>query len=326
MRTSTAAVIRLASLSLLFACADDRELPLAVEMPALDRSGAGEWSAPVNLGAPVNSAANEFNATLSPDGHSLYFNSPNRPGGLGAGDIWVAQRDCDNCPWHAPVNLSVINTEFTDATPNISDDGHLLFFSSNRPGGFGDSDIWLSRRDDPRDDFGWGPPVNLGAEINGPESETNPAFLLGINPSVGNLYFQRGTGPTFGIDLYVASVKRDGRVVEPADIVPELSVAGANDGGPSLSRDARVVYFWSFGPTRPGISPLSDIWFSTREHVRDQWSAPRPVGAPISTPEGGTIQPSLSKDGRTLVFISTRPGGLGGQDIWMSTRIDDRDD
>lgn len=326
MRTSTATVVRLAILPAILACARDRQLPLAAGTPSLHRFDAAEWSAPVNIGAPVNSTANEFNATLSPDGHSLYFNSPNRPGGIGAGDIWVAQRECRDCPWNTPVNLTVINTEFTDATPSISDDGHLLFFSSNRPGGFGDSDIWMSRRDNPRDDFGWAPPVNLGEEINSPLPDMSPEYLLGIDPGAGNLYFQRGNQPTFGADLYVASVKRDGSVLQPAVIVPELSVAGANDGGPTLSRDGRVIYFWSFGPGRPGISPLSDLWFSTREHVRDPWSPPRPVGAPISTTEGGTIQPSLSKDGRTLVYISTRPGGLGGQDIWMSTRINDRED
>ena len=325
MRRSPGTLIRLCVLPVLFGCANDRELPLAVEPPTFSRFSDAEWSEPVNLGAPVNSAANEFNATLSPDGHSLYFNSPNRPGGLGGGDIWVARRDCRDCPWNAPVNLTVINTEFTDATPSISDDGHLLFFSSNRPGGSGDSDIWVSRRTDPRDDFGWEAPVNLGPEINSAMAEMSPEFLLGINPGEGNLYFQRGNGPTFGIDLYVASVKRDGDVLAPAAIVPELSIAGANDAGPSLSRDGRVMYFWSFGPTRPGISPLSDLWVSTREHVRDPWSPPVPVGAPISTPDGGTIQPSLSKDGRTLLYVSTRPGGFGGQDIWMSTRVDGRE-
>ena len=321
MRTPVASLARLAVAPVLLACAGDRELPSAPETPSLHLSAA-EWSEPANLGAPVNSSANEFNATLSPDGHSLYFNSPNRPGGIGGGDIWVARRDCLDCPWSAPENLSVINTEFTDATPSISDDGHLLFFSSNRPGGFGDSDIWLSRRDDPRDDFAWSPPVNLGTGINSSLSEMSPDFLLGIDPHAGNLYFHRGNGPTFGVDLYVASIRRNGEIINAAELVPELSVEGANDAAPSLRRDGRVIYFWSFGPTRLGISPLSDLWFSTREHVRAPWSSPRPVGAPISTPAGGTIQPSVSKDGRTLLYISTRPGGLGGQDIWMSTRID----
>ena len=311
----------LAALIAVLACGTDgAELPTATEAPNLHRLDRAEWSEPVNL--EINSSANDFNPSLSPDGHSLYFNSPNRPGNTtpGVGDIWVAQRDCPTCPWNEPLNLSVINTEFTDATPKLSDDGHLLFFASNRPGGSGGNDIWVSRRSDPRDDFDWEPPVNLGPEINSPLGDENPEFVSGIDPRVGTLYFQRGPGPTFGVDLYVASVTRRGRVLRSATVIPELSVANANDGGPSISRDGRVIYFWSFGPGRPGLA-TGTLFFATRRGHRDPWSEPEPLAIPPNSIAGGAIQPNLSKDERTLFFISMRPGGKGGQDIWMSTRL-----
>ena len=130
-----------------------------------------DWSAPVNLGAPVNSSAGEMNAALSPDELSLYFTS-NRAGGLGGTDIWVSQRDCNTCPWQTPVNLGApMNSASADAGPRLSIDGHLLFFQSDRPGGQGSIDIYVSRRNNPNDDSSWGDPVNLGTGVNTADAE-----------------------------------------------------------------------------------------------------------------------------------------------------------
>src|SRR3954469_21771204 len=90
---------------------------IPVTFVALVASGAasGErqcdtaWSEPVNLGPPVNSAGFDTAATLSPNGLSLYFVSI-RAGGVGLTDIWVSQRDCADCAWQEPVNLSMVNS------------------------------------------------------------------------------------------------------------------------------------------------------------------------------------------------------------------------
>ncbi|MGH2669395.1 MAG: hypothetical protein ACRDH5_09830, partial [bacterium] len=58
---------------------------------------------------------------------------------------------------------------------------------------------------------------------------------------------------------------------------------------------------------------------STRRTVHDVWSAPENLAAPLNS-TAFDQQPSLSRDGRTLLFASDRPGGIGGTDIWMSTR------
>jgi hypothetical protein len=135
-----------------------------------------EWSAPVNLGA-VNSPFNEQNAFLSKDELTLYLTS-NRPGGLGDLDIWVSQRASVDSPWPPPVNLGPpINTPAADFAPNLSVDGHLLFFSSARPSGQGGPDVYVSRRSDPNDDFAWEDPVNVGAPINTADAENAPFYL-----------------------------------------------------------------------------------------------------------------------------------------------------
>ena len=89
----------------------------------------GGWTAPVNMGAPLNTAAFENAPELSRDGLALYFAS-NRPGGVGSVDIYVSRRACTDasdalCGWGEPVNLGPnVNTTALDGGPHLSRDGH----------------------------------------------------------------------------------------------------------------------------------------------------------------------------------------------------------
>src|SRR5207249_11075222 len=108
----------------------------------------GDWSAPVNLGPVVNSAASELGPALSADGLSLYI-SVTKSGGFGGNDIWVSQRPTVSDAWGAPVNLgATINTVSTEFVPAFSEDGHRMFFASDRAGGSGGQDIYQSYRAD----------------------------------------------------------------------------------------------------------------------------------------------------------------------------------
>jgi hypothetical protein len=153
MRAAPGVLASLVPLALLFGCSAESDQPvLGLQAHSFANS---EWSELVNLGAPVNSDGDELHATLSPDGLSLYFNST-RVGGLGAADIWVSRRACLECSWEGPANLGpLINSSRGEGGPNLSVDGHLLFFHSGRPGGRGAADIYVSRRADPKDDLGW---------------------------------------------------------------------------------------------------------------------------------------------------------------------------
>jgi len=316
----THAGISAIALALLVACSTEppTESNGLIREPRFHSFAKSEWSAPVNLGPIVNSAANDNAPALSKDELSLYFLS-DRPGGAGANDIWVARRACVDCPWQAPVNLTVINTAFGESGPDLSIDGHLLFFVSNRPGGHGAGDIWVSRRADPKDDFGWGPPTVLGSGVNTPDGEGGPEYLQSAEDGAANLYFFRGLLPPFAADIYYAAVKKDGETLGPAVLVTELSVPGANDASPTVRTDGREIYFWSFGPGRPGALGGGDLFVSTRRSVHDPWSPPEMLGVPLNT-TFGEIGPELSVDGRTLVFVSNRPGGFGAFDLWMSIR------
>src|SRR5712692_5930804 len=80
-----------------------------------------------------------------------------------------------NSEWSEPVNLgAVVNSNVLDAAPTLSKDGLSLYLTSNRPGGFGGNDLWVSHRD--CEDCAWGTPVNLGPVINSPAIENRASL------------------------------------------------------------------------------------------------------------------------------------------------------
>ena len=278
------------------------------------RCGFG-WSAPVSLGTTINTPANEQGPTLSEDGLSLYFGS-DRAGGSGAFDIWVAERACRDCPWQAPVNVgSAINGTGSESGPGLSADGHLLFFTSTRTGGAGGQDLYVSYRADVHDTFGWGPPSSVGSEVNTAANEAGLEFLPSVDGDAPRIYFNRG--PAGGAsDIYVVPATPDGHASGPAVPVAEINDPIATDQGTTVRGDGRELVFFS---TRPGGLGGNDLWTATRVRVRDAWSRPQNVGTNVNSPAADQ-QPSLSSDGRTLVFASSRSTSLGGTDIYISTR------
>jgi len=275
-----------------------------------------EWSAPANLGPAINSSSNEQNATLSRDGLSLYLTS-DRPGGFGGLDIWVSNRASLESSWNTAVNLGpTINTSGADFAPNLSTDGHLLFFASVRAGGLGNSDVYLSQRSDVQNDFGWGSPT-LVAGVSSPDFDNAPMYRETVEESPVNFYFNRGVLALNQGEIYSAGLQRDGEVSSPPMPVVELNAPGANDAAPSVRRDGKEVFFFS---NRIGTAGAADIWTSTRASVHSPWSEPVNVGTSVNS-AAGDVTPSLSFDGRILIFGSSRPGGIGGNDIWMSTRF-----
>jgi hypothetical protein len=290
----------------------------------LEASKIPMWSAPVNLGAEVNSAFEDLAPHLSSDGLALYFAS-SRPDSLGGEDLWVSRRSSPHGAWGPATNLGpAINTAANERSPALSRNRRLLFFATDRPGGSGGYDIWLSWRADPGDDSAWQPPVNLGTGINTAATDAGPSFLEGADgrhdhrgrwrPLIPQLFIasNRPGGPG-GLDIYLASVP--GGWGGPPIVVGELSSPQA-DLTPTVRRDGLEIIIAS---GRPGTIGGFDLWQSFRRSIREPWSAPANLGPLVNT-ESLEAFPSLAFDGRTLVFQSTRPGGFGGSDLYMSTR------
>lgn len=269
------------------------------------------WSTPANLGPTVNSAFVEFTPEISADELSLYFSS-NRPGGSGSNDLWVSRRGAVDASWGTPFNLGpVINSSGNDGAPHLSRDGHRLFFTSNRAGGQGDNDVWLSWREDVNDDLAWQAPVNLGSGING------PGFEAGASLWGRELYYTSDVGVAGPLDIYLSLVAEGGDF-GPGVLVTALSSVAGHDLRPSISFDGLEIFLSS---DRPGSTAGSqDIWRSHRLPDRT-WSTPVSLGPAVNS-GFQEQQPALSKDGRRLFFASNRPGGSGAIDIYVVERLE----
>jgi hypothetical protein len=164
------------------------------------------WGASVNLGPVVNGPLHVFRPCISHDGLSLFFGA-NRVGGLGNDDLWVTARATTDNLWQESVNLgSTVNSPAQEGAPSISADGLALFFSGyalepHRAGGFGNADIWMTRR--PTVSDLWGSPVNLGPPIN----TSSYDFLPSISADGSTLYFMSDRPGGYGNwDLWEAPV------------------------------------------------------------------------------------------------------------------------
>jgi outer membrane protein OmpA-like peptidoglycan-associated protein len=155
------------------------------------------WEVMKSAGSPLNTSDNEGAQTLSGDGRYMVFTACNRKDGLGRCDLYFTVKEGDK--WSTPRNIgSPVNTKYRETQPSLSSDGRTLYFSSDRPGGTGLHDIWVSTRNE---NDQWLPPENLGNTVNTRGIEMSPF----IHPDNRSLYFSSdghlGLG---GYDLFVA--------------------------------------------------------------------------------------------------------------------------
>ena len=284
------------------------------------------WSIPVNL-ASLNSPATDGCPAISRDGLSLYFAS-SRAGGAGGLDLYVTHRESLEDDWGTSENLGpTLNTASDKFCPGLSTDGHLLFFASNRPGGCGGRDIYVSRRQNKREDFGdrgWGAPQNLGCVLNSVKDEFGANYSE--SGGVATLYFNSNRdGGSGGQDIYAATRADDDAFGMPTFEAPapiaELNTA-SNDQQPAMRRDGLEVIFAS---DRAGGSGALDLWVATRASTSDPWTTPQNLGATVNS-SAADQRPALSWNGTELYFGSTRsrlqPDGtvVNDQDLYVSKR------
>ena len=172
----------------------------------------GQWSKPLNFGKPVNTSNNNGIASFTGDGQYVVCGRCNEPDGFGSCDIYGAKLSGIN--WSTPINLGGhINTSKWDAQVSISADGKTLVWASNREGGYGEQDLWMSTK---QENGVWNKATNLGSVINTFGSEYSP-FL---HPDGKTLFFgSNGHGPRIGgVDIFKSVRRDDGSWSKPENL------------------------------------------------------------------------------------------------------------
>jgi Tol biopolymer transport system component len=270
---------------------------------------------PVNPGAPINTPDADGTVCLSPDGLSLYFGS-DRAGGYGMYDMLVATRPTTADGWNTPVNLGqTVNASTDDGCPSLSADGLELYFTSDRSGGCGSFDIWVTTRPSVSDP--WGEPVTLGPTVNSSYFDSTPSLSYdGLSLYFGSNRDKAGTAYSHLCYIYVTTrPTRNDPWGLPVRLRSTVNLGLEYDADhPSISADGRVLFFTSNRPG--GIGDGWDLWMATRPTADAEWSTAVNLGAPINDSHDD-LWPHISPDGSTLFFLSERTGGLGGEDIWQ---------
>jgi OmpA-OmpF porin, OOP family len=225
---------------------------------------------------------------------------------------------------------------YRDDTPLVTADGQTLFLNStrfdNRPWATlnsdstrYDDDIYVIHRTDSirtEDDLSeeqWSQPVNLGVEINTGEDDG----IVSISPTADALYFcslkqnfENDGGPFYYAeqeDKHWSKIKGMGggltKFFGNRDRGMKFLIYGA-----SINARATSFYFATTLHSRRG---QHEIWVSRRKDENDKWGYPENLGTTINN-SGGSYSPFIAADDRTLYFASGRPGGHGGDDLYVS--------
>ena len=258
-----------------------------------------------------------------------------------------------------PTNLGpTVNSSSYEWYPSVRADGLEMYFESDRPGGEGTYDIWVSTRATKEED--WGAPTNLGAPINTPDWQSTPTIsadglelyygawdlwvtrratvsdpwgepengsLININTS--NVSYSTPYLSSDGLSLFLASwdpwdlyvstrPTRDDLWSEPVNLGPTVNGVNSSTWEDYCPAISADGLVLVFSSNRSGGSGSNDLWMTRRSTIDGPWSEPVNLGPTINS-NRGEHSPQISHDGRSILFSSNRSGGYGGIDIWQAS-------
>jgi outer membrane protein OmpA-like peptidoglycan-associated protein/tetratricopeptide (TPR) repeat protein len=199
------------------------------------KDSAGLWSSPANIGTNINTAGHDASLGLSPDGQELFVYKNE-----GNGDVYISTLDGNK--WSIPkkMPLSINDPKSWESSASINSEENILFFSSNRPGGLGGLDIYVTKKLPNKQ---WGPAKNLGPRINTPYDDDAPL----IHPDNKTLYFSsKGHNTMGGFDIFTIQYNSKN------DSLFDLR----NAGYPINTADDDIFFVWSADGTRAYFSSL----------------------------------------------------------------------
>ncbi len=206
------------------------------------KDSCGEWWGAHNLGHPPNTPNQESAQYISADGHYLFITrcEERSDDGFTQGgcDLFMAYRVAYDSPWTIPQPFGfTINSPDYEGQATLSPDTRELFFVSDRKGGYGGYDIYVSRFEDGL----WQPPVNLGPAVNTPGNETAPYMNLDNK----TLFFTSdGRAGMGGTDLFMCRRKTDGTWTAAQNLGYPINTA-YDERSACVALDGKELYFAS---------------------------------------------------------------------------------
>lgn len=209
------------------------------------------WQEAQDIGKPVSSVYNEGAQSLSADGQRMYYTFCNGPCKIFYSDLG------EDGKWGKPIALpALINLpNVSTKQPSISPDGRTLYFTSNRPGGYGGYDVWCATKNEKGE---WVGVHNLGETVNTPWEEQSP-FIHFDNKT---LYFSSNGHPGLGdLDLFKTTLQQDSTWSTPVNLGYPINTP-ATDMGLVISASGVNAYYASSRNERQGMDiytfPLPD--------------------------------------------------------------------
>ena len=266
-----------------------------------------------NMGVPVNSVEGEFNPEMTSNGLEMFFSSERE--GSQNRDLYRARRETPDGEWTIVENMGPkINSPHLDSGPSITSDGKTLVFHSERLfNGAKDGiqthrDLFYTQR--PSLDA----PFGKVQTVPGKEVITDYADTAALITDEGmTMYFSSNRPGGIGSkDIYVAT--RD----DPSGPFTKVKNMGPNvnskwvDSNPAITEDGLTLFFHS---KRPGFG-RSDLYVTCRKSKDDPWGPARNLGVTANT-DFAEANPSVSANGKILLFRSDREGTVGKQDLWQ---------
>lgn len=287
------------------------------------RSLDAPWSKPINLGPQVNTSEREEGGYISSDGLTLLFGASLKRGARFA--LWMASRRTLDEPFQRRFPLpAIVNQGSTSSGATLSADGTELFFHSNASNGIGSWDIWVTKREitelesdrRPSSSAAVSPGNALTNDSAAVAKETRPNVPRAPSSVPGTEENESATHGRRGNPTPTEILTSDEWVWSEPQRLPRAVNARESNGFPCLSSDGRLLIF----ARRRDVKKAFHLYTARRTDIQSPWQPARPAGSELHARGYDARCPCLSADGLTLVFSSSRPGGLGKADLWMATR------
>jgi outer membrane protein OmpA-like peptidoglycan-associated protein/Tol biopolymer transport system component len=214
----------------------------------ISRKTGNEWEHAKKISSNINNSYNDAAASLSPDGKTLFLYYEE-----GAGDIYVSNLQGSEWTKPTPLNKNINTGQFWETSASMSADGKKLYFASNRPGGAGELDLYVSELDGKGS---WGKAVNLGPVINTPENEDSPF----IHPDGVTLYFSSDGHPSLGNSDIFISEFRNTKWQKPENLGWPINT-WEYDGFFTISADKKKGYYSTLKEGGLGDADIYSITF-----------------------------------------------------------------